>query len=48
MKKVLSFRMDEELINRLKELSEVTYIPQVKLIELALEEYLSKKEKEVK
>ena len=48
MKKLVSFRFEEELVERLKKLSETTYIPQTKLAELAITEFIERKEKEVK
>lgn len=48
MKKAVTFRLEEELIDRFKQLSEDTYISQTKLAELAITEYVDKKEKEVK
>lgn len=46
MKKLVSFRFEEELVERLKKLSETTYIPQTKLVELAITEFIERKEKE--
>lgn len=46
MKRLVSFRFEEELVERLKKLSEETYIPQTKLAELAIVEFVEKKEKE--
>src|SRR5699024_3656170 len=48
MRKSVSFVFDKELIDRLKKLSEETYIPQARLAALALDEFISKKEKEMK
>src|SRR5699024_8801340 len=47
MRKSVSFVFDKELIDRLKKLSEETYIPQARLAALALDECISKKEKEM-
>ena len=46
MKKLVSFRFEEELVERLKKLSETTYIAQTKLVELAITEFIERKEKE--
>lgn len=48
MRKSVSFVFDKELIDRLKKLSEETYIPQARLAALALDEFITKKEKEMK
>ena len=42
MKKRITFTFDEELINYLKEVSEKTMIPQSRLAEQAIKEYLDK------
>jgi predicted transcriptional regulator len=42
MKKRVTFTFDEELINYLKEVSEKTMIPQSRLAEQAIKEYLDK------
>lgn len=40
MKKRVTFTLDEEMIEKLKSISEKTMIPQAKLIEKALKEVL--------
>src|SRR5699024_4674750 len=47
MKRLVSYRFEEELIKRLDQLSKRTYIPKSKLVELALDEFITKKEKEM-
>lgn len=42
MKKRITFTFDEELINYLKEVSKKTMIPQSRLAEQAIKEYLDK------
>ena len=42
MKKRVTFTFDEELIDYLKESSEKTMIPQSRLVEQAVKEYLDK------
>ena len=42
MRKSITFTLPEELIDKLKEVSKETMIPQAKLVEKALEEMLSK------
>lgn len=42
MKKRITFTFDEELIEYLKEVSEQTMIPQSRLAEQAIKEYLDK------
>lgn len=42
MKKKITFTFDEELINYLKETSDKTMIPQSRLAECAIKEYLDK------
>lgn len=44
MKKRVTFTFDEELIERLKEVSEQTMIPQSRLVEQAIKEVLTKME----
>lgn len=48
MKKIITFRLEEEMIERLRRLSKETYIPQVKLAEMAIEDLIKKKEEEAK
>lgn len=45
MKKRITFTLDEELIERLKALSESTMIPQAKLVEKALLDLMAEYEK---
>lgn len=45
MKKVVSFKLEEALVNKLKEKSEETYIPQVTIVALALEQYFKNDDK---
>src|SRR5699024_747736 len=47
MKRLVSYRFEEELIKRLDQLSKRTYIPKSKLVELALDEIITKKGDEV-
>lgn len=42
MKKRITFTFDKELINYLKEISDKTMIPQSRLVEQAIKEYLEK------
>ena len=42
MKKRATFTFDEELIKKLKEVSEKTLIPQSRIVEQAIKEYLDK------
>jgi len=44
MRKRITFSLPEELIEKLKEVSEKTMIPQAKLVEQALKEVISKNE----
>ena len=46
MKKRITFTLEEELIEKLKNVSERTMIPQSKLIERSLKEVLQEYEKE--
>ena len=48
MKKKIAFSLDENLVNRLKKVSEETMIPQSRLIEKALKNVISEFEKELK
>ena len=48
MKKRITFTMDEETINDLKEISEKTMIPQARLVEQAIKETIEKYKKESK
>lgn len=48
MKKKIAFSLDEDLVNRLKKVSEKTMIPQSRLIEKALKNVISEFEKESK
>lgn len=45
MKKKVTFTVEEELVERLKLVSEKTMIPQSKLVEKAIEEILKEYEK---
>lgn len=45
MKKRVTFTLDEELIEKLKETSKETMIPQAKIVESAIRESLKKYEK---
>lgn len=45
MKKRVTFTLEEELVKRLKAISEQTMIPQSKLVETAINEILKKHEK---
>lgn len=45
MKKRVTFTLDEDLINRLREVSIETMIPQARLVEQAIQEVLNKYEK---
>ena len=42
MRKQITFTLDEELIKKLKELSNETYIPQARIVELGIKEFLKK------
>lgn len=42
MKKRATFTLDEETIKRLKEESEKTMVPQARMVEIAIIEYLNK------
>lgn len=42
MKKRVTFTLDEELLKKLKEVSEKTMIPQARLVEQAINEILKK------
>ena len=48
MKKKIAFSLDEDLVKRLKKVSEETMIPQSRLIEKALKNVISEFEKELK
>ena len=48
MKRAITVRLEEELIERFKKLSEETYISQTKLVELAIKKLLEEKEGRVK
>ena len=48
MKKKVVFEFEQELIERLRELSKETYIPQVRIMQMALEKFMDEKEKEMK
>ena len=41
-KKRMTFTLDEELLAKLKETSEETMIPQAKIVQKAIKEYLKK------
>lgn len=45
MKKRITFTLDEDLIKRLKKISEETMIPQARLVETAIQEKLQEFEK---
>lgn len=42
MKKRITFTLDEELIKKLKDKSESSMIPQARIVETAIKEYLEK------
>ncbi|WP_083979163.1 ribbon-helix-helix domain-containing protein [Bacillus alveayuensis] len=42
MKKRITFTLDEELIEKLKRISEETMIPQARLVEQAIQEVIKK------
>jgi len=46
MKKSVTYTIDEEVIERLKKLSDKTMIPQTRLVQKAIEELLKKEEKD--
>ena len=48
MKRLVTFKIDENIIDRLRILSKETHIPQTRLTKLALDEFITKKEKEMK
>ena len=48
MKKKITFTFDEELINKLKDLSEKTMIPQSRIAESAIKEKIKELESTVK
>ena len=41
-KKRMTFTLDEELLDKLKETSEETMIPQARIVQTAIKEYLKK------
>ena len=45
MRKQATFTLEEELIDKLKELSKETYIPQARIVELGIKEILKKYDK---
>ena len=45
MKKPVTYTIDEEVIERLKKLSEETMLPQTRLVQKAIEELLEKEGK---
>ena len=45
MRKQATFTLDEELINKLRQLSKETYIPQAQIVELGIKEILKKYDK---
>lgn len=45
MKTLVSFKLDAELVERLRKMSDETYIPQVKIVALALEKYIKEESK---
>lgn len=46
MRKRVTFTLDEEVIERLKEASETTMIPQARIVEEAIKEYIEKLDKQ--
>ena len=42
MRKQATFTLEEELLDKLKELSKETYIPQARIVELGIKEILKK------
>lgn len=48
MKKPVTFTIEESVIDRLRKLSKDTHIPQARLVQMAIDEYVTKKEKEMK
>ena len=46
MRKRVTFTLDEEVIERLKETSETTMIPQARIVEEAIKEYIKKLDKQ--
>ena len=48
MKKPVTFTIDENIIDRLRALSKETHIAQAKLASMAIDEFITKKEKEMK
>ena len=48
MKKAVTFTLDEETIERLRELSKETHIAQARLANMAIDEFLDKKKGDVK
>lgn len=46
MRKRVTFTLDEEVIDRLKETSETTMIPQARIVEEAIKEYIEKLDKQ--
>jgi predicted transcriptional regulator len=46
MKKRITFTFDEETIDKLKEISEKTMIPQARLVEQAIKEIIERYDKE--
>jgi len=48
MKKPVTFTIDENIVDRLRALSKETHIPQAKLASMAIDEFITKKEKEMK
>lgn len=48
MKKRITFSIDEDIINRLRDISEQTMIPQSRILETALKEKLEQMESTMK
>lgn len=42
MKKRMTFTLDEEVLKKLKEVSDMTLIPQARIVEIAIKEQLGK------
>ena len=48
LKRPVTFTIEESIIDRLRKLSKDTHIPQARLVQMAIDEYVTKKEKEMK
>ena len=48
IKRSVTFTIDEDIIDRLKALSKRTHIPRTRLAQMAIDEFITKKEKEMK